>query len=239
MIYYIHAYSPDAPLLHLCTARILELDPTARIVVANDPSNPIPASIFPKHAQIKSFPPKYPLGGNLNGKEMIEGMLDTFVRIMEFNHERHIIKMDCDAWLNNVDWLKEGYWRKDGALEPDYIGLERAEPLTAAGDCYRISLYAARAALKLLRARQWDAKMPLPEDRTILELVMRSRLPVMTLPYTDGKHCGMHASIPGKRESKAWVIHCGETTFEGNRAPRDFVLLRMRLMEAITKTKNV
>ena len=235
MLYYIHSCSADAPLLHLCLARLRSLDADARIIIANDPAHPIPPAALPGGKGIEVISPPYPLGGNLNGEAMIKGMLATLVKAMEHYGETHIIKLDCDAWLNSVDWLRPGFLTPPDTPEPDYIGLERAEPLTAAGDCYRISLYAARAALKGMMERPWPKQHKLPEDRTILLMVLRSRLPVLTIPYTAGRHCGMHAALPGKREQAAWVVHCGETCADGSRAPRDFALLRMKLLAAQAK----
>ncbi len=232
MLYYIHAYDKDAPLLALCLARVRSLDPEARVIIANDPAHPIPADQLPRGAWAEIVTPGYPLGGNLNGYYAIKGMLEQFVAVMERHQCLHLVKLDCDAWLNSVDWLRVGHLTQPGTPEPDYIGLENAQPLSAAGDCYRISLYACRAALSGLRARKWYLSAPMPEDAIILGLVLRARLPVLTIPHPEGRHVGMHAELPGVRQQRAWLVHCGETCADGSRAPRDFALLRMRLLAA-------
>ncbi len=236
MLYYIHAYDKDAPLLALCLARLRELDPAARVIIANDPAHPIPAEQLPRASYCTT--PAYPLGGNLNGPAMISGMLQALIAAMEQHHERHIVKMDADAWLNSIDWLREGHLTPEGRPEPDYIGLESARPLTAAGDCYRISLYAARAALRGLHARRWYTHAHHPEDQIILGLILRAQLPVLTIPHTEGHHAGLHDDLPGERHARAWLVHCGEPCTDGTRAPRDFALLRMRLMAALQPTST-
>ncbi len=232
MLYYIHSCAADADLLGLCLSRVKALDNDARAIVAIDPANPIPQARLPHESWVECINPPYRFGGNLNGEGFVVGMLATLVRAMEHYGELHVTKLDCDTWLNSIDWLRPGVLTPEGKPEPDYIGMERAEPLTAAGDCYRISLYAARAALKGMLERTWAKDAKLPEDRTILEMVLRSRLPVLTIPYTERRHCGMHAALPGDRERHAWVVHCGESCVDGRKAPRDFVLLRMRTLAA-------
>ncbi len=232
MLYYMHSCEADAALLTICLPRIKELDADAHVILAVDPAHPIPKSLLPPHDWVEVISPPYPLGGNLNGEAMVTGMLATLIRAMEHYEERYVVKLDSDCWLNSVDWLRPGHLTPTGTPEPDYIGLERADPLTAAGDCYRLSLYAARAALKGMLSRVWPKNAKLPEDRTILELVLRSRLPVLTVPYSEGRHRGMHAALPGDVERRAWVVHCGESCVGGGRAPRDFVQLRMRTLQA-------
>ncbi len=233
MLYYTHTYAPDALLLHLCLTRLRELDPEAMVIIANDPGNPVPDALLPWGCPwVEIIPTPYPLGGNLNGAPMIAGMLATLIWAMQRHSTCHIVKIDCDTWLNYISWLRPGRLAPEGQPEPDYIGLEGHNPLTATGDIYRLSRYAAREALGMLQTREIDPRDHLPEDRTILELVLRARAHVLTVPYTQGRHIGMHDKPPGDAERAAWVVHCGEPCRDGARCPRDMALLRMRLLAA-------
>ncbi len=236
MLYYIPAYAPDAQNLRLCLTRLQQLDPDACVIISNDSKQPVPNGALPKDGRTLVIPAPYAgVDGKLHGREVVEGLLSSIIKAMEDNGETHIIKLDCDMWLNSVEWLRLGALTPEGMPEPDYLSLETAEPMGVSGSCVRISIYAARAALKAFRARQWPAWYRILEDQVIQALIIRSRLPVLTIPYTEGHYCGMHNALPGKRELEAWAVHCGEPCADGKNAPRDFITLRMRLMEAICK----
>ncbi len=237
MLYYCHVYAPDAPLLHRSTARIQSLDQGAEFVIINDPSNPVPFDRLPQGERFTVIRSPYPLGGNLNGVSMIKGMLETMKKLLTERKQEFVVKFDVDAFFNATHFLQESNTTENGE-KWHYIGLERSECMTAAGDCYRLHLEAINAVLEAVESYPFAVGVPVPEDRTILQFILRARpqLNILTYPYSMGYHVGLHDTMPSERHVRAWVVHTGETNAQGAKASRDFVRLRMEALAFICET---
>lgn len=229
MIYYINSYAEDAEMLALCTARVRELDPDARIFIANDPERPLQR--MPEGCEeLHRFTPR---NGNLNGVNFIRDQLNGFRTVMELTEADYIVKMDSDAWLNAVDWLQVS-----SENDADLLFLERQIPLKVNGTCYRISKTAVDTLILAIGEREWPQGYNCPEDDTTYLLALRSGLHVQTIPYTEGCNAGLHASLPTERHARAWCVHCGEPLSNGTRCPREMALLRMRVLAHALKNNT-
>lgn len=242
MLYLINSFAPDTESLHICVNRVKSLDKNAIVVVLNDGNNPVKK--MPRG--VLNVVTGYNRGGNLRGTECVHGQLLSMQKVLELNeNEKFLVKLDCDTWLNSIDWLSIGTWAGEfDGEEPDLIVQERSDPYSISGDCYRLSRNAVASCLQALEKRIKEANVhgveneDLPEDVTICHLCSFGGLRCKHIPYYFNNHVGMHEWLPTERELNADVVHCGEGTYEGRRATRDFVLLRMRVLEAAVLQKE-
>lgn len=234
MIYCIFCYKNDAELVPMCVERVKELDPEAVIYLADDAAAPMPDSVTPEGCRY--FRTQFRRGGNLNGLEAVAGVLDTLRWCLEDSGERWVVKLDCDTWLNSVEWLKKG--------GDEYLAAEPCRPFTPAGNCYRMRKHAVVAALDYIRMRTqagtWPSAWHYPEDRTIWEVVRELRLSHRLEPYATGLTRGYHDEVPvPDAVRQAAVVHCGEPLASGGRVHRAHVALRMRVVgDACRKVEN-
>lgn len=233
MIYCIFCYKNDAELVPMCVERVKELDPEAVIYLADDAAAPMPDNAAPEGCRYLRT--GFRRGGNLNGLEAVAGVLDTLRWCLDDAGERWVVKLDCDTWLNSVEWLKTG--------REEYIAAERCQPFTPAGNCYCMRKHAVVKALEYLQVRStagtWPSAWHYPEDRTIWEIVRELKVATRLMPYTSGFTRGYHDEVPVPQAVlDATVVHCGEPLAAGERAHRAHVALRMRVVaEACKKLK--
>lgn len=233
MLYCIFTYKEDAALLSLCTARLRQIDPQARIFAISDAAAPI--SSAPEGVELRES--SFPRGGTLNGLPCIAGMLATFRDILQAEGADYVIKLDSDTWLNR---LPEGWEQDDGI---GYRGLERWQAFQPAGNCYRLSRQAVSSVIHLFEQRsaagQWPPQSYYREDHMIYGMACLVCDEVTLEPYMSGLSVGMTDGPPGSHAAchAAAVVHCGEHcgyTPQGQaiRPTRAHVLMRMALLAA-------
>ena len=240
MIYVTFCYKPDEDMLRMSSARIRELDPSAKIYAVNDPAAPITEPI----PGVTFMQADFPRGGNLNGLATVAGELAVFQRLLDAENADYIVKFDCDLWVNQLGPFLQTL-PEAGLSVPDYLSVERAEPFVPSGMLYRLSKWAVRSITNEFNRRsqagQW-AKWRFPEDITIYNLARQGRLNCTLIPFTEGRTAGMGDAGPEGNETchRAWFVHCGEPLQDGKRVSREHATLRMRLLkwETYNQTKK-
>lgn len=232
MLYVTFCYKPDEDMLRMSSARIRELDPSAKIYAVNDPAAPITEPI----SGVTFMQGNFPRGGNLNGLATVAGELAVFEQILTAEHADYIVKFDCDLWVTQLGpFLK--VMPEAGRAAPDYLSVERAEAFKPSGMLYRLSKWAVREATRKFNERSkaglWSKGWHYPEDLTIFALVQEARLSYQLVPFMKGHTAGMGDAGPGGNESchRAWFVHCGEPLPDGKRVSREHAKLRMRLLK--------
>lgn len=237
MVYCIFTYSGDEELVQLCVQRLREADRTAVVYLADDARAPMRRVPNDCHRVTTRFP----RGGSLNGMGAVLGVLDSLCWCMQHAGARYIVKLDADTMLCRVGWLQEH-------PEAEYLACEKLEAFRPAGNCYRITYEAARAALEYLQGRQRDGMTNpgwyWPEDQTIFDALRMVNRRCALVPYSLRLSQGMGDTIPLPAQlATASVIHCGEPVKDASgaiaRASRPHVLLRMRILsDSIDKQKQ-
>lgn len=237
MVYCIFTYSEDEELVQLCVQRLREADRAAVVYLADDARAPMRRVPNGCHRVATRFP----RGGSLNGMGAVLGVLDSLCWCMQHAGASSIVKLDADTMLCRVEWLQEH-------PEAEYLACEKLEAFRPAGNCYRITCEAARAALEYLQGRQRDGMTNpgwyWPEDRTIFDALRMVNRRCELVPYSLRLSQGMGDTIPLPAQlATASVIHCGEPVKDASaamvRASRPHVLLRMRLLaDFIDKQKQ-
>ena len=239
MIYVTFCYKPDEDMLRMSSARIRELDPTAKIYAVNDPAAPITEPI----PGVTFMQGNFPRGGNLNGLAAVAGELAVFERLLNAEKADYIVKFDCDLWVNQLGPFLQ-VMPEAGHAAPDYISVERAEAFKPSGMLYRLSKWAVREATRKFNERSkaglWSKGWHYPEDLTIFALVQEARLSYQLVPFTKGHTAGMRDAGPGGNETchRAWFVHCGEPLPNGKRVSREHATLRMKILKWETKNAN-
>lgn len=237
MVYCIFTYSGDEELVQLCVQRLREADRTAVVYLADDARAPMRRVPNDCHRVTTRFP----RGGSLNGMGAVLGVLDSLCWCMQHAGASYIVKLDADTMLCRVGWLQEH-------PEAEYLACEKLEAFRPAGNCYRITYEAARAALEYLQGRQRDGMTNpgwyWPEDQTIFDALRMVNRRCALVPYSLRLSQGMGDTIPLPAQlATASVIHCGEPVKDASgaiaRASRPHVLLRMRILsDSIDKQKQ-
>lgn len=237
MVYCIFTYSGDEELVQLCVQRLRETDSTAVVYLADDDRAPMRRVPNDCHRVTTRFP----RGGSLNGMGAVLGVLDSLCWCMQHAGASYIVKLDADTMLCRVEWLQEH-------PEAEYLACEKLEAFRPAGNCYRITYEAARAALEYLQGRQRDGMTNpgwyWPEDQTIFDALRMVNRRCALVPYSLRLSQGMDDTIPLPAQlATASVIHCGEPVKDASgamaRASRPHVLLRMRILsDSIDKQKQ-
>lgn len=232
MIYVTFCYKPDEDMLRMSSARIRELDPTAKIYAVNDPAAPIKETI----PGVKFMNSNFPRGGNLNGLAAVAGELAVFEQLLNAEKADYIIKFDCDLWVNQLGPFLQ-VMPEAGRAAPDYLSVERAEAFKPSGMLYRLSKWAVREATRRFNERSkaglWTKAWHYPEDLTIFALVQEARLSYQLVPFMLGHTAGMGDAGPGGNAAchRAWFVHCGEPLPDGLRVSREHATLRMRILK--------
>ncbi|MBQ4593018.1 MAG: hypothetical protein IJA81_00135 [Akkermansia sp.] len=237
MVYCIFTYSEDEQLVQLCVQRLREADRAAVVYLADDARAPMRRVPNDCHRVTTRFP----RGGSLNGMGAVLGVLDSLCWCMQHAGASYIVKLDADTMLCHVEWLQEH-------PEAEYLACEKLEAFRPAGNCYRITYEAARAALEYLQGRQRDGMTNpgwyWPEDQTIFDALRMVNRRCALVPYSLRLSQGMGDTIPLPAQlATASVIHCGEPVKDASgaiaRASRPHVLLRMRILsDSIDKQKQ-
>ena len=228
MLYVTFCYKLDTEMLSMCSARILELDPSAKIYAVNDVSAPITKRI----EGVTFLKANFPRGGSLNGLPVIAGELAVFERLLASEKAEYICKFDCDLWPNDLAPFLDV---TPGT--PDYLSVERFEPFVPSGMFYRLSRHMVRELLKVYNTRSmeglWVKGAKYGEDVTIYAMAQQTRLLCRLIPYASGYTSGMHDGGPGayEQQHKAGLVHCGEPNADGTRVSREHATLRMRLLK--------
>jgi hypothetical protein len=228
MLYVTFCYKPDTDMLSMSSARILQLDPTAKIYAVNDAANPVSKRI-PGVTFLQS---NFPRGGNLNGLAAVAGELAVFEQLLQKEQAEYIVKFDCDLWPNDLEPFTDV-----SPGTPDYLSVERFEPFTPSGLIYRLSRHMVRELLKGYNARSaaglWAKGAKYPEDMTIYALAQETSMRCRLIPFASGFTAGMHDGGPGTYEPlhKAGLVHCGEPLADGSRVSREHATLRMRILK--------
>lgn len=217
MIYFTLAHAADTSCLQLCFRRIRELDPDAKFYVANDdasPADPLPPGCI-------DLRPDYRRNGGLYTLDTPLGNLATMREILETEHAREIVKLDCDTYINDLTPFS-------GKLDDyDMTLCERIEPFQPLGSCYGLTYQGITAALDYITGRHWVKGLPYPEDVTTLMACALNGGRVLLHPYTDGKGVGLATEEPTDRHRRAALVHCGEPDLQGRRVDRATVYRRM------------
>lgn len=233
MLYVTFTYAADTDMLRMLVERLRALDPAARIYAISDPAAPVDPAAVPGVEHRKGSVPR---GGNLNGLPIIAEELSTYRSILDAEGEPELIKIDSDCYPQDLSALCD-------ATDPcDMCLCERWQPFIPAGMVYRISSrmvdallaeYNRRSELKL-----WQAGARWPEDITLWNLALLSRLPCRLLPYAGGYATGMPDVLPHELPEHvraAHFIHCGEPLQSGARLTREHATLRMRILREALK----
>lgn len=232
MLFITFCYTPDAAMLRMSANRIHHLDPKAIIYAVNDPQAPIKENI----PGVRLLASSFPRGGNLNGLQLIAGELGCYRDALKNEKADYIVKFDCDMWLNDL----EPFLRtepQNGQPVPDFLVPERHEAFKPIGGIYRLSKWAVDALIadfnRRSREKLWQSGNLYPEDQTLWNMALQSKLVCQQLPYVSGFCRGHHDEAPG--ESAAWhsagVVHCGEPLNSGERVSREHATLRMKLVK--------
>lgn len=218
----------------MCAGRIRELDPEAVIYLADDAAAPLPDNVRPEGCRYART--HFRRGGNLNGLDAVAGVLDTLRWCMEDAGVVWCTKIDADTWLNDVGWLRHG--------TEEYLAAEKYQPFLPAGNCYCIRKRAVIRALEYMRERTqagtWPGGWHYPEDHTIWHIMQALRVATRLVPYTSGFTRGYHDEVPVPQAVlDATVVHCGEPLAAGERAHRQHVALRMRVVAEAAREHQV
>lgn len=152
MIYCYFTYKDDMALLVRSIESVRLADPTAKIAVFDDSSNPLPKDPVADYCVRTNFA----RNGNLNGLPCVEGILNCFKEACEHFGETKITKVDSDVILIKPAPLSDlPFW-----------GCELYHNMTAAGPCYALTLDCVNAILTDLKSRTWLNER-FPEDETI------------------------------------------------------------------------
>lgn len=101
--------------------------------------------------------------GNLNGLECIDGMLALYESVFERTGAEWIVKLDCDTYLNDLDWL-----RGMDAATVAQAGCRHVNDFCS-GACYAVSRAGVAAVRERLTGETWRkrARKAWCEDRVI------------------------------------------------------------------------
>lgn len=238
MLYVCFTYTADLPLLSLSSARIRELDPEAIIYAVEDAGAPLGASV-PGVRILRSPAPR---NGNLNGLAQLSAELHAFCGLMNRHGADYIVKFDADTWCNDLGPFLQTR-PVNGRPVPDYLAAENWQAFRPSGNIYRVSRWLVKRLLAMYEARthcrEWPPSYSYPEDVSVWGMACLTRLPLELIPFTSGFSTGMQDGGPGTNEAcaTAGVVHCGEPVSSGERASREHVALRMRLLKFEIESK--
>lgn len=231
------AYAGDEAVLRLSLARLLELYPQARVMVADDAAAPMTGK-EPWPAVVQVFRTRYERGGTGKGLPAVLGELRTMDDAMRAAGADYCVKLDPDVWVNDLRPLLRGGVVAEGEPEPDFVGCEGGRALLPMGCAYRVSKWAVKWCLEYMAGRKaWPAGV-YAEALTIYHILALSRLPLYLLPahvgYLAGFALGGHGVAAGVDD--AGLVHCGEPYQEGGqlvRAARELTLTRMAFLQSL------
>ena len=116
-------------------------------------------------------------GGNLNGLECIVGMVDEYERILRVGGHEWLVKVDCDTFLNSLDWL-----RGLSCREVAFSGTIHVND-HCSGACYAVSRAGVECLQTRLQEPSWRGKAArgFCEDKVIYHMSRLSGLDVLAL----------------------------------------------------------
>lgn len=232
------SYAGDEAVLRLSLARLMEVYPQARIMVADDAVAPMTGQ-QPWPAGVQVFRTRYDRGGTGKGLPAVWGELRTMAEAMVAARCDYCIKLDPDVWVNDLRPLLPGGTVSTGEPEPDFVGCEGGRALLPMGCAYRISKWGVKWCLDYLSRRKSWPEGTYAEALTIYHILALSRLPLYLLPSSLGYLEGFALSpLPQHFVDcdLAGLVHCGEPYPEGGklvRAGRELTLTRMKLLAAL------
>lgn len=225
MLYVTFVYTADTELLKIAVNRLRQIDPEAVIYAAQDANAPLSQKID----GVRIITTNYPRNGNLNGIANLGGQLTVFSRLLDDSNSDYIIKFDADTWINDLTPFKD--------KKVDYLATENWEAFRPSGHIYRLSKRLVKRLIELYnersKANSWPPNYSYPEDQTIYRMACLTSMPCTLIDFTSDYSVGMLDGGPGtyQKAHNAGVVHCGEPTSNGQRATREHVLLRMKILQ--------
>jgi len=145
------SYAKDEELLKLALEAVPFLRAAGDKVVPyvlDDASAPLD---MPPHGA-RYWRTSFDRGGNLNGLPCIMGMVDEFEAIMRGGAHDWLLKVDCDTFVNNLDWLR-GLRPRETAFAGTIHVNEHCS-----GACYAVSREGVEVLHARLQCPSWQGK---------------------------------------------------------------------------------
>lgn len=122
-------------------------------------------------------------GGNLNGLQCIEGMVEVYADIMTVRRYAWVVKVDCDTYVNSLEWLR----RVDAGLF-SFVGTVHVNN-HASGACYAVSRGGVELLAGAMREARWRgaAERARCEDRVLYNICRCVGNNVLGRPARDGR----------------------------------------------------
>lgn len=235
------AHRDDAELLAVSVARLRQVVPGARVVVAVERSAParVPDGCEVAEVELRRVRPGARVPALAFDLDSMAQMLQVMEAAMVRHGVQHCVKLDADMWVNGLEGLLAPVTVPSGLPEADFLAPEAWRPMIPGPGVFRISIWGCRECLRQVvagaRMERWPRGMGFAENVFFYHLLGCSHCVVRLVTRGSGCLAGFVQSAQGVPEvvRQAGLVHCGEPMADGSRAPRELVLTRMLLLSSV------
>lgn len=232
------AYKNDEPLLRLAleaVPRLRAAGDNVEVFVFDDASAPLSAP--PRGVKYQQT--HFDRGGNLNGLQCIQGMLEAYARVMAYGRFSWLIKADCDTFVNNIEWLRDL-----DAKSTAFAGTIHVND-HASGACYALSREGVAVLQERMLCPSWQGKASRGycEDRVFYHMSRLSGLDIAAFRNDANALDGplFHAWLAARRYEPAELLKAYAVDFKAcrwNSRPEDWEQDAATALERMTEYCN-